>query len=297
MHIFMTGASGWIGSAVVPELLAAGHTVTAMARSATSADTLRAAGVEPIAADLDDLAALRSAAENSDGVVHLANKHDWSNPAESNRAERAAVDTFGAALAGSDRPLLIASGTAIPMGRPLVETDRSPFSGPDSMRGGSEALAMDYAGKGVRSVAVRFAPTVHGTGGDHGFIALIARGARAQGFAAYPGDGSNRWSAVHRADAGQLVALAVESAPAGSVVHAVAEEGITSRSIAEALGAALDLPTQSQPADVLAAELGFVGRVFAMDLPASSAITRERFNWTPSHPTLEEDIVAGAYPG
>lgn len=297
MHIFMTGASGWIGSAVVPELLAAGHTVTAMARSTKTADALRAAGVEPIAADLDDLSALRSAAEGSDGVIHLANKHDWSNPAESNRAERAAVDTFGAALAGSDRPLLIASGTAIPMGRPLMETDRSRFSGPDSMRGGSEALAMDYAEKGVRSVAVRFAPTVHGTGGDHGFIALIAQAARGRGVAAYPGDGSNRWSAVHRADAGRLVALAVESAPAGSVVHAVAEEGITSRSIAEALGAALDLPTQSQPADVLAAELGFVGRVFAMDLPASSAITRERFNWTPSHPTLEEDIAAGAYPG
>lgn len=297
MHIFMTGASGWIGSAVVPELLAAGHTVTALARSASSVDALRGAGVEPISADLDDLAALRSAADASDGVIHLANKHDWSNPAESNRAERAAVDAFGAALAGSDRPLLIASGTAVPMGRPLLETDPSPFSGPDSMRGGSEALAMDYAGKGVRSVSARFAPTVHGTGGDHGFIALIAQAARAHRVAAYPGDGSNRWSAVHRADAGRLVALAIESAPAGSVVHAVAEEAITSRAIAEALGAALDLPVESHPADVLAENLGFVGQVFAMDLPASSAITMERFGWVPTHPTLLEDIAAGGYPG
>lgn len=295
MRVFMTGATGWIGSAVVPELIASGHQVTAIARTVGAADRLRAAGVEPLAGDLDNPEVLQAGARAADGVIHLANKHDWSNPAESNRAERAAVQTFCDVLAGSDRPLLIASGTALPVGRPLLETDASPFSGPDAMRGGSEALAIEYADRGVRSVAIRFAPTVHGTGGDHGFVSIIASGARAQGFSAYPADGSNRWSAVHRVDAARLVTLALEAAPAGSVVHAVGEEGLPTRAIAEALGTALELPTRSVAPDELVEQLGFVGQIFTMDLPASSAATRERFGWTPTHPTLAQDIAAGAY--
>lgn len=206
------------------------------------------------------------------------------------------MDTFGSALAGSDRPLLIASGTAPPIAHTLTENDLKLFVGPDAMRGGSEALALDYADRGVRSVAVRFAPTVHAPG-DYGFVAEIAKAARAQGVSAYPGDGTNAWSAVHRADAAHLVRLALEGAQAGTAVHAVAEEHITSRQIAEALGAALGLPVTSVDADAAVDHFGFVGRFFAMGLPVSSAITRERLDWTPTHPTLVEDIVAGAYPG
>jgi nucleoside-diphosphate-sugar epimerase len=296
MHVFMTGASGWIGSAVVPELLAAGHTVSGIARSDASAERLRELGAEPIAGDLDDLDALRAAASASDAVIHLANKHDWSNPAESNRAERAATEALCEALAGSDRPFLLASGTAIQVpGRALTEDDANPFSGSEAPRGGSEALGMEYVARGVRSVALRFAPTVHGPS-DHGFIALIAQAARRHGVSAYPGDGRNRWTAVNRLDAGALVALALDEAAAGSAVHAVAEE-VTTRQIAEALGAALGLPVESVPVDDAVDHYGFVGRFLALDLPASSALTRERLGWTPTHVSLAGDIAAGAYDG
>ncbi len=295
MNIFMTGASGWIGSAVVPELLAAGHQLRGIARSAGSAAKLREAGVEVVEADLDNLEVLRAEAERADGVLHLANKHDWSNPAESNRAERASVQAFLTALEGSGKPLLLAAGTARPIGRPLTELDDNPLSTADSPRGGSEGLAISYAERGVRAVSLRFAPTVHGTGGDHGFIAQIARAARERGVSAYVGDGSNRWTAVNRLDAARLVALALDKAEAGSAVHAVAEEAVTSRSIAEALGAALGLPVTSVPAEKAAEHFGWIGNFFALDMPASALLTRERFGWEPTHPTLAEDIAAGAY--
>ena len=295
MQVFITGASGWIGSAAVPELIAAGHQLRGIARSSTSAEVLRAAGVEPVEGDLDQLDVLRAEAERADAVLHLANKHDWSNPAESNRAERAAVDTFVKALEGTGKRFLLASGTALPLGRTLTELDPNPFSGPEAPRGGAEALAMEYADRGVHPVALRFAPTVHGTGGDHGFVSLLARAAREHGESAYVGDGSNRWTAVHRRDAGRLIALAVDKAAAGSVVHAVAEEAVTSRSIAEALGAALDLPVVSIAPDQAVAHFGFIGTFFALDLPASAALTRDRLGWAPTQPTLAEDIAAGAY--
>ncbi len=295
MKVFMTGASGWIGSAAVPELLAAGHELRGTARSAASADKLRLAGVEPLDAGLDDLAVLRAEAERADAVLHLANKHDWSNPAESNRAERAAVEAFVTALEGSGKPFLFASGVALTPGRVLVEGDPSPYSGPEAPRGGAEALAMDYATRGVNTIALRFAPTVHGRGGDHGFIAQIARAARERGVSAYVGDGTNRWTAVNRLDAGRLIALALDKAPGGTVVHAVAEEAVTSRSIAEALGEALGLPVTSVPAEQAEEHFGWIGNFFALDIPASAQLTRERLGWEPTHPTLVEDIAAGAY--
>ncbi|HEY3339127.1 MAG TPA: NAD-dependent epimerase/dehydratase family protein [Propionicimonas sp.] len=295
MHIFMTGASGWIGSAVVPELLAAGHQVRGIARSAMSAARLRAAGVDVVEADLDNLDVLGAQAERADAVLHLANKHDWSNPAESNRAERASVQTFLTALEGSGKPFLLAAGTARPIGRPLTELDDNPFSAADSPRGGSEGLAMSYADRGVRAVSLRFAPTVHGTGGDHGFISLIARAARERGASAYVGDGTNRWTAVNRLDAARLVALALARAEAGTAVHAVAEEAVTSRSIAEAVGAALGVPVISVPAEGAVEHFGWIGNFFALDMPASAQLTRERFGWEPTHPSLAEDIAAGAY--
>ncbi|GAB4008986.1 SDR family oxidoreductase [Nocardioides ultimimeridianus] len=294
MHLFLTGASGWIGSAVTDELLAHGHTVSGLARSDASAAALEAKGVGIVRGSLTDLDAIRGAAEASDGVVHLGFVHDFANFAESGRIERAVVEALGETLAGSDRPLAIASGVAIPLGRPLTEADENPTSGPDAPRGGSENLALDLADQGVRSIALRFAPTVHGHR-DHGFSATLAAVARRTGVSGYIGDGSNRWPAVHRTDAARLVRLAVEEAAPGTRVHVVAEEGITTRAMAEAHAAVLGLPTASIDPEDAAAHFDWIARFYGMDVPTSSAITRERFGWEPVGPTLLEDIAAGAY--
>jgi nucleoside-diphosphate-sugar epimerase len=297
MRIFVTGASGWIGSATVDDLLAAGHEVLGLARSEASARALTERGAQVRRGDLDDLATLEAGAREAEGVVHLANKHDWANPAVMNGAERAAVGTLAEALAGTDHPLVIASGLAgLAAGRPATEADVSPAVGPDSMRGGAENLALSHAAHGVRAVSVRFAPTVHGVG-DHGFVAAIAAAARRRGVSGFVGDGTAAWAAVHRTDAARLVRLGVEAAPAGSVLHAVAEPAIATRTIAEALGAALGLPTTGVAPDEAAEHFGFIGRFFGLDMTASSERTRELLGWTPSGPTLLEDIAAGAYPG
>ena len=295
MHVFVTGASGWIGSATVDELLAHGHEVVGLARSDRSAAALEAKGARVRRGDLDDPESIRAGAADADAVIHLANKHDFEHPELSNRAERAAVTTIGGTLAGSDRPFLLASGVAVPVGRVLTEADPSPFSGPDAPRGGSENLALDYVQQGVRSVSIRFAPTVHGVG-DHGFVAALVGIAQSQGVSAYPGDGANRWPAVHRSDAARLVVAALE-APAGSVLHAVAEEGVPTRDIAEAIGRLLGLPVVSVATADAAAHFGWLGSFFSLDVPASSARTRELLGWAPSGPTLLADIDAGAYVG
>jgi nucleoside-diphosphate-sugar epimerase len=295
MRVFVTGASGWIGSASVDELLAAGHEVTGLARSDASAAALQAKGARVRRGDLDDLAGLRAGAEAADAVLHLANKHDFSDMAGTAAAERAAVQTIGDALAGTGRPLLLASGVAaLAQGRPATEDDPSPFHGPDSPRGGSENLALEFAERGVHPVSLRFAPTVHGAG-DHGFIAVIAQVAREKGVSGYPGDGTNRWAAVHVSDAGRLVALALDKAPAGARVHAVAEEGVPVRDIAEAIGRSLGLPVASIAPDDVQDHFGWIGMFFAMDLAATSAATRELLGWEPAGPTLIEDLDAGAY--
>jgi len=295
MRVFVTGASGWIGSATVDELLAAGHEVTGLARSDASAAALRAQGVRVVRGDLDDLASIRTGAEGAEAVIHLANKHDWSNPANSITAERAAVQAIGDALVGTNRPFLLASGVAgLTPGRPATEDDASPFRGPDSPRGGSENLAFDFVDRGVHAVSLRFAPTVHGTG-DHGFIATIAAVARDKGVSGYPGDGTNRWAAVHRADAARLVALGLAKAPAGARLHAVAEGGIRTRDIAEAIGRALGLPAAPIAPEDVQGHFGWIGTFFSMDLAATSTKTRELLGWAPTGPTLIEDIDAGAY--
>src|SRR5215469_13781634 len=268
MRVFVTGASGWIGSATVDELLAAGHEVTGLARSDAYAAALQAKGVQVRRGDLDDLASIRAGAEDAEAVIHLPNKHDWSNPAASSAAERAAVQTIGDALAGTNRPFLLASGVAaLTQGRPATEDDVSPFHGPESPRGGSENLALEFAGRGVHTVSLRFAPTVHGAG-DHGFIAIIAAVAREKGVSGYPGDGTNRWAAVHRSDAGRLVALGLATAcgRAGTRLHAVAEEGVPTRDIAEAIGRAFGLPVTSIAPDDVQDHFGWIGTFFSMDL-------------------------------
>ncbi len=294
MRVFITGGSGWVGSAVVPELVSAGHQVVALARSDESAAALTAAGAQVRRGGLDDLDTLREGAEACEGVIHLGFKHDFSDMAGAGRTERAALQRFCSALEGTHRPLLFASGVALPVGRTLTEDDPNPMAGPDAPRGGAEELALGYADRGVRSVALRFAPTVHGEG-DNGFISTLVGIARSQGASGYVGDGSNRWPAVHRFDVARLVRLALEKAPAGSRTHAVAEEGIPARTIAEAIGRQLGVPSVSVASDDAAAHFGWIGAFFAMDIPASSAMTRERLGWTPTHPGLVADLDAGFY--
>ena len=295
MRVFVTGASGWIGSATVDELLAAGHEVTGLARSDASAAALMAKGVHVRRGDLDDLDSIRAGAEDAEAVIHLANKHDFTNPAASAAAERAAVQTIGDALAGTNRPFLLAAGVAgLTRGRPATEDDASPFHGPDSPRGGSENLALEFVDRSVHAVSLRFAPTVHGTG-DHGFIAIIAAVAREKGVSGYPGDGTNRWAAVHRSDAARLVALGLAKAPAGARLHAVAEGGIPTRDIAEAIGRVFGLPVTSIAPDDVPGHFGWIGTFFGMDLAAMSTATRELLGWEPTGPTLIEDLNAGAY--
>jgi len=295
MRVFVTGASGWIGSATVDELLAAGHEVTGLARSDASAAALQAKGAHVRRGDLDDLDSIRAGAMDAEAVIHLANKHDFANLAASNAAERAAVQTIGDALVGTGRPFLLASGVAgLTTGRPATEDDASPAHGPDSPRGGGENLALEFVERGVHSVSLRFAPTVHGAG-DHGFIATIAGIARQKGVSGYPGDGTNRWAAVHRTDAGRLVSLGLHKAPAGARLHAVAEQGVPTREIAEAIGRAFDLPVTSIAADDVQDHFGWIGAFFVMDLVATSTATQELLGWTPTGPTLIEDLDAGAY--
>jgi nucleoside-diphosphate-sugar epimerase len=296
MQVFVTGASGWIGSATVAELLGAGHQVIGLARSADSAAALTAAGARPLRGDLDDLDTLRAAAADSDGVVHLAFKHDIAFTGDFQgavAADRRAIAAFGDALAGSDRPLLIASGTlGLAPGRVGTERD---LPDPDANpRIANAHAALSLVDRGVRSSVVRFAPTVHGAG-DHGFIATLVNIAREKRIAAYLGDGSNRWPAVHRLDAAHLVRLAFEKAPAGAVLHATDEDGIATRLIAEAIGRQLNVPVAAIPAEQAADHFGFLADFFAMDAPASSVLTRELLGWTPTRPGLLADLDEGRY--
>lgn len=294
MRVFITGASGWIGSHTVDELLANGHVVVGMARSDASADSLRAKGADVLRGDLDDLDAISAGAEQADAVVHLANKHDWSNQAATNAAERAAAKAIGDALSGTDKPFVIASGTAFPNSGIVTEETRSPHVGPDAARGGSERLALDYVDRGVRTIVARFAPSVHGTG-DHGFIRFIADSARKEGASLVAGDGSARWSAVHATDAARLIRLGLEHAPAGTVMHAVAEGQVRTGDIAAAIADGLGIPLQSVSPQELQERYGFIGAFFGMDIPANSDRTRALLGWEPTGPTLIEDIRSGSY--
>jgi nucleoside-diphosphate-sugar epimerase len=305
MRVFVTGASGWIGSAVVPELIGAGHQVTGLARSDASAAALTAAGAEVQPGTLDDPDILRSAAAASDGVIHLAFKHDIAFTGDfqgAADADRQAVEIFGEALAGSGRPFVIASGTlAVAPGRLATERDGHDASpalaamggGPQARQATAE-FTLSLASRGVRSSVLRLPPTVHGDG-DNGFMAAIVGIARAGGVSGYIGDGANRWPAVHRLDAAHLFRLALEQAPAGSTLHAVADEGVPIRDIAEVIGRQLGVPLASITPEDAGEHFTWLAHFLALDSPASSELTRELLGWQPTQPGLIDDLDKGHY--
>jgi nucleoside-diphosphate-sugar epimerase len=300
MRIFVTGASGWIGSAVVPELIGAGHQVTGLARSDASAAALAKAGAQVRRGSLDDLDVLREAAADSDGVINLAFRHDLSfsgNAPAAAEADCRAVEAMGEALAGSGGPLVIASTLPPRPGQVITEQDgreTGTAQGGTPERQDTARLALALAGRDVRSAVVRLPPTVHGEG-DPWFMASLVGVARDKAASGYVGDGSNRWPAVHRLDAARLFRLAAEQAPAGSVLHAAADEGVPLRDIAEVIGQHLDVPVIAVPAGGTEQHFGWLSAFVATDCPASSALTRELVGWQPAEPGLLDDLREGHY--
>ena len=288
MHVFVTGGTGLIGSAVLRELLDHGHTVLALARSDSSAAAVESAGATALRGDLGDLAALRAGAEQADGVVHLAFGNDFSSAgalAANVAQESAALAALGEVLVGSDRPLVTVSGTPWIPGRASTEADPLPTDGPVGGRAVSVNAVLALAEHGVRSAAVRMPRTVHDQG-DGGFAGLLTGIARSTGVSGYPGDGTQRWPAVHARDAASLFRLVLENAPAGTAWHAVDDEGDAVRDIAAVIGRRLDLPVRSVPEETF----GPIGPIFALDQPASSAYTRATLGWQPRHPRLLADL-------
>ncbi len=302
MRVFVTGASGHIGLPVVRDLVAAEHRVVGLARSDASAEKISSAGAEVRRGTLDDLDLLRDAAKNADGVIHLAFKHDLAlaggDYAGAIAADLRAVEAIGEALASSGKPFVNTTGTMLlahsVRGRAGTEDDAGQEGG--NPRVASEILSLAFAKRDVRASVMRLAPTVHSSLDHQGFIPMLVAAARKNGFAAYVGDGAARWPAVHTLDAARLYRLALEAAPSGSRLHAAAEAGVAFRSIAEAVGRGLNVPSKSITAAEVADFLGgFLGMITQLDNPTSSARTRELVGWKPTHPDLLADIAAGHY--
>ena len=292
MRIFVTGASGWIGSAVVPELIGAGHQVLGLARSDASAKVIADMGADILRGDLKDAGILRAGALDSDGVIHLAFIPGRPQFEAATQTDAMAIETFSASLADSGKPMLISGATIVTPGRPATERDEIIAHGPIAARITNMQAALAAAERDVRTCLVMLPRSVHGRGERHGFVPQLIAAARAKGVSGYIGDGASRWPAVHVKDAARLYRLAVEQAPADSVLNAVGEEGVPVREIAEAIGRNLNLPAKSLPAE----EYGdMLVPLLSTDMPASSAITQELLGWQPTHPGLIEDIEQGHY--
>jgi nucleoside-diphosphate-sugar epimerase len=290
MKVFVSGASGWIGSAVTAELIEAGHDVVGLARSDESAAKVEAAGATVQRGDITDLESLRAGATGVDAIIHTAYIHDFSQMANAAEVDSAAVNLFGDLLEGTGKSLVIASGI---IGAVRVETDRPDPSTSWSPRLGTEHNLIEWGStRGIRTAAVRLAPTVHGEG-DHGFMAAMVGFDRQAGTAGYVGE--TRWPAVHRLDAAHLFRVLLEDAPAGTIGHAIGEEGVVIRDVAEVVARKLSIPAADLTPDEATAQFTWLGQFLGIDWTASSAITQEKFNWKPTHPTLLEDFEAGYY--
>jgi nucleoside-diphosphate-sugar epimerase len=287
MRVFVTGATGFIGSAIVRELIDASHQVLGLARSDAAAKSLLAAGADVHRGSLEDLESLRSGAAAADGVIHTAFIHDFSNYGPAAEADRLGIETLGNALAGSDRPLIVTSGTLLaqPQGPLATEEDAHNPNFPRK----SEDAALALAGRGVRASVLRLPPSVHGSG-DHGFVPQLISIAREKGVSAFIGDGLNRWPAVHRLDAAHLYRFVLEKGNAGAAYHGVAAEGVPTREIAEAIGRGLNVPVVSKSSEEAADHFGWIARFFGIDGPASSAQTQQRLGWKPVQPGLIADL-------
>jgi len=293
MRIFVTGATGFVGSAIVRELIDSGHEVMGLARSDRGAEALVAMGADVHRGSLEDIQSLRDGARKADAVIHTAFNHDFSKYAENCAEDGRAIEAMGAALQGSTRPLLVTSGLAsLAPGRVATEADRAPSNSPRL----SEAAAAAVAARGVRASAVRLAPTTHGLG-DHGFVPHLINLARTTGVSAYIGDGQNRWPAVHRLDAARLYRLAIEQGVESGPYHAVDEEGVPFKAIAEVIGRRLGVPVISKTPEAAAAHFGWFVRMASMDIPTSSARTRAALGWKPEQPGLLADIDQAGYFG
>ena len=294
MHIFVTGATGWVGTAVIDELRSAGHRVTGLARSDTAAALLASRGVAVHRGSLEDLDSLRAGAAASDAVIHTAFNHDFSRFAENGAAERSAIEALGTALTGTGRPLVVTSGVAlIAPGRKITEDDVRDPSVPFPRD--PETVAAAAAARGVRVSMIRLAPSVHGTGEHHGFVPIVMGLAREHGASAYAGDGTNRWPGVHVRDAARLYRLAVERGADHAVYHAVADEGVPFREIAEVIGRRSKLPLVSLSGGDVDAHFGWFAHFAQIDAPTSSAKTRQTLGWNPIEPTLLQDLDSAAY--
>lgn len=296
MRIFVTGATGFIGSAVVHELLSAGHHVLGLVRSDANAAALAATGATVVRGSLEDLDALRRGAEAADGVVHTAFIHDFSNFAHSCAVDQRAITAIGEVLAGTNRPFAVTTGTWIAEGRAATEADDAVRTNPISaLRAPAEDLSKDLAGRGVRAFVVRLPRSVHGVtegGWKAGLTEVLVQIARKSGVSAYIGDGAQRWPAVHRLDAARLYRLGIEKAPAGSRLHAVGDEGVAMRDVAAAIGRVLGVPVASKSGADAEAHFGFLAAIGGLDQPASSATTRELLGWQPREPGLLADLAA-----
>ncbi len=292
MKVFVTGATGFIGSAIVEELINAGHQVLGLARSDAAAESLAGAGAQVRRGSLDDLESLRSGAAAADGVIHAAFIHDFTHYAPSAEADRRAIETLGGALADDDRSFVVTSGTLLVQRQGTLATENDPPVTTFPRK--SEETALALASRGVRASVVRLPPSVHGEG-DHGFVPRLIAIAREKGVSAYPGDGLNRWPAVHRLDAAHLYRLALEKGSAGARYHGVADEGIPVRDIAGIIGRRLNLPVVSKSQDETADHFGWIAQFFGIDCPASSAQTQELMGWRPVHSALIPDLDQAYY--